>query len=90
MTANTFSDLQKKLKLKVNFPDYPTMLIKMFNNCIKDQQTFQAVFTMSSSGHSVMKFLQNIEYKQIELLECEFGVGNTKLLYEHIDFRYKI
>jgi hypothetical protein len=36
MDAKKFAELKKSLKLKVNYAEYPTMLIKMFNNCIKD------------------------------------------------------
>ena len=36
----SFSELKKKLKLKVNFPDYPTVLIKMFNNSMKDPNRY--------------------------------------------------
>ena len=31
-----FDELKKANRLKLNFVDYPTMLIKMINNCIKD------------------------------------------------------
>lgn len=31
-----FEEIRRANKLKVSFEDYPTMLIKMLNNCIKD------------------------------------------------------
>jgi hypothetical protein len=31
-----FEETKKANKLKVSFAEYPTMLIKMINNCIKD------------------------------------------------------
>lgn len=33
-----FEEAKRAQRLKVNFIDYPTMLIKMINNCIKDPQ----------------------------------------------------
>ena len=33
-----FYELRKELKLKIGMDEYPTMLIKMLNNCIKDPQ----------------------------------------------------
>lgn len=31
-----FEQIKKEHRLKVQFAEYPTMLIKMINNCIRD------------------------------------------------------
>jgi hypothetical protein len=56
----------------VDFHEYPNILVKMLNSCIKEPQSFLAVFIMQSDGNSRLDFIQNIEYKFIELLSCDF------------------
>lgn len=36
MDKYKFEEVKRAQKLKVTFQEYPTMLIKMINNCIKD------------------------------------------------------
>ena len=76
----------------IDFPDYPGILLKMLNSCIKEPHryvkysanfvlsafkfshrcSFLAVFIMNRDGSARLDFIQNIEYKFIELLSCDF------------------
>ena len=64
--------MQENQKLLIDFPDYTKILIKMINSCIKEPHTFLAVFIMNKDGTAKLDFIQNIEYKFIELLSCDF------------------
>ena len=41
-----FAKIQENQKLMVEYPDYPNILIKMLNSCIKEPHSFLAVFIM--------------------------------------------
>ncbi|EUR66861.1 hypothetical protein PFBG_04439 [Plasmodium falciparum 7G8] len=56
----------------INFSEYLQVLIKMFNSCIKDPQSFLAIFTIKQNGIAQLEFIKNMEYKFIELLVCQF------------------
>ena len=56
----------------IEFPEYTNILIKMINSCIKEPHSFLAVFLMSRDGSAKLDFIQNIEYKFIELLSVDF------------------
>eukprot|EP00347_Sterkiella_histriomuscorum_P006158 403353844 len=86
----SFDELKKNLKLKINFPDYATMLIKMLNNCIKDQQNFQCVKALHSDGNSELSFTQNIEYRKIELFRCNFQIVEEEIVKKHVSYRYQL
>ena len=47
-------------------------MIKMLNACIKDSATHLAVFLMHEDGSARLDFIQNMEYKFVELLSCHF------------------
>ena len=55
-------------KLMIEFPEYSTILIKMLNSCIKEPQSFLAVFIREKDGKGRLDFIQNMDYKFIELL----------------------
>lgn len=56
----------------IDFADYVNIIIKMVNSCIKEPHSFLAVFIMNRDGTAKLDFIQNIEYKFIELLSCDF------------------
>ena len=63
-----FRQVQEQQKLMVDFPDYPNVLIRMFNMCIKEPQSHLAVFVIERQGLARLDFIQNMEYKFVELL----------------------
>jgi len=50
--------------------------------------SFLAVFIMQKDGHARLDFIQNMEYKFIELLSCDFISSGEETVRQHITFRY--
>ena len=49
----------------------------MMNSCLREPHSFLAVFVMQRDGRATLDFIQNIEYKFVELLSLEF-VASTE------------
>ena len=69
--VDDFRRMQEQQKLMIEFSEYANVLIKMVNSCIKQPQNFLCVFVMSKDGSAKLDFIQNVEYKFIELLSCD-------------------
>ena len=65
-----------------------TVLLKMLNSCIKEPHTHLAVFVMQNNGEARLDFIQNMEYKFVELLSCKFAASAEDVVREQISFRY--
>ncbi|GMI11396.1 hypothetical protein TrLO_g5156 [Triparma laevis f. longispina] len=63
-----FLAIQEQQKLMVEFADYPNVLIRMLNNCIKEPHSHLAVFVMKQDVDARLDFIQNMEYKFVELM----------------------
>jgi hypothetical protein len=85
---SSFRMMQDAQKLMVEFGEYPTILVRMLNSCIKEPHTFLAVFIMRRDGQARLDFIQNIEYKFIELLSCDFQAATEELVRQQITYRY--
>ncbi|CAD7936671.1 unnamed protein product [Amoebophrya sp. A120] len=83
-----FRQMQESQKLMIDFPDYCSVVIKMLNNCIKEPHSFLAVFVMQRDGHARLDFIQNMEYKFVELLSCDFVASPEEVVRQQISFRY--
>jgi len=83
-----FRVMQDSQKLMVEFAEYPTILVRMLNSCIKEPHSFLAVFIMRRDGQARLDFIQNIEYKFIELLSCDFVASSEESVRQQITFRY--
>jgi len=86
--AHGFRAMQEHQKLMIDFPDYVSVLIKMLNNCIKEPHSYLAVFVMKRDGHARLDFIQNMEYKFVELLSCDFVASPEEVVRQQITFRY--
>lgn len=75
---NIFKAMQESQKLMIEFGEYPNVLIKMLNSCIKEPHIFLAVYIMSRDGNSKLDLIQNIEYKFIELLTVDFETSHEE------------
>ena len=60
----------------------------MLLNCIQQPQTYLAVFIMNSDGSATLDFIQNIEYKFIELLSLPFAQSEQEVVRQQITYRY--
>ena len=83
-----FRHMQQQQKLMVDFQEYANIFVKMANSCIKDPHSFLAVFIMDHHGKAKLDFIQNIEYKFIELLSCEFMASSEETVRTSITYRY--
>jgi hypothetical protein len=43
---------------------------------------------MQKDGHARLDFIQNMEYKFIELLSCEFTASSEEVIRQQITYRY--
>ena len=84
----SFRNMQDAQKLMIEFSEYPTILVRMLNSCIKEPHSFLAVFIMRRDGQARLDFIQNIEYKFIELLSCDFVASTEEMVRQQITFRY--
>eukprot|EP00347_Sterkiella_histriomuscorum_P017734 403348200 len=85
---DSFRQMQESQKLMIEFNEYPNILIKMVNSCIKEPHSFLAVFIMNRDGTAKLDFIQNIEYKFIELLSADFMASSEEIVRQSITFRY--
>jgi len=92
--------MQENQKLMIEFPEYSNIIIRMLNSCIKEPHrcisylpsltfhSFLAVFIMQRDGQARLDFIQNMEYKFIELLSCDFAASAEETVRQQITYRY--
>mmetsp|Transcript_27269 Transcript_27269/g.59620 ORF Transcript_27269/g.59620 Transcript_27269/m.59620 type:complete len:247 (+) Transcript_27269:214-954(+) len=90
MEARGFSTLQESQRLMVDFSDYPTVLLRMLNQCIKEPHIHLAVYVMEPSGEARLDFIQNMEYKFVELLSCRFSASPEDVVRQQVTYRYNV
>lgn len=83
-----FRVMQENQKLMIAFPDYDFVVIKMLNNCIKEPHRCLAAFVMLEDGHARLDFIQNMEYKLVELLQLNFHASPEEVVRKNVVFRY--
>ena len=84
----TFKIMQENQKLTVNFKEFGNLLKRLFNNCINESQSYISVFIMQKEGTARLDFIQNIEYKFIELLSIDFVNSPDDTVRKQISYRY--
>lgn len=88
LDESSFHQLQESQKLMIEFSELPTILIRMLNSCIKEPHNFLAVFIMHRDGRARLDFIQNMEYKFIELLSLDFLASTEEMVRQQITYRY--
>jgi len=83
-----FAELQHRQKLMIAFTDYANMLIRMCDSCIQEPHTHMAVMYLHPQGTARLDFVQNMEYKFVELLSLDFTRSPHELARQHITYRY--
>jgi hypothetical protein len=73
----------------IEFTDYANVLARSLNQAIKEPHTHLAVFIMNRDGNARLDFIQNLEYKFVELLSVSFLQSPEAAIREHISFRYQ-
>ena len=84
----TFKIMQENQKLTVNFKEFSNLLKRLFNNCVNEPQSYISVFIMQKEGTGRLDFIQNIEYKFIELLSIDFVNSPDDTVRKQIGYRY--
>ena len=73
----------------VNLSDYPSILIKMLNACIKSPHINLAIFSLHNDSEARLDFIQNMEYKFLDLLVLPFHECSDAIVRQHVTYRYK-
>jgi hypothetical protein len=84
----TFKVMQDNQKLCIQFNEYSNLTKRLLNNCINEPQSYIAVFIMQKEGTARLDFIQNIEYKFIELLSIDFVNLPDDTVRKQIAYRY--
>ncbi|KXZ55053.1 hypothetical protein GPECTOR_3g211 [Gonium pectorale] len=90
LSEPSFKEVQESQRLMVDFNDYPTVLMRMLNQCIREPHTVLAIFIMQPTGEARLDFIQNMEYKFVELLSCRFLAAGEELVRQHATYRYNV
>lgn len=80
--------MQEAQKLMVDFNNYPSVFLRMVNSCIQAPQTHIAVLLMEPSGAARLDFIQNMEYKFVELMSCQFQASSEDHIKQQVTYRY--
>ena len=83
-----FRQVQEAQKLMVEFGEYAQVLIRMLDTCIREPHSHLAVFVMQRGGKGHLDFIQNMEYKFVELLSLAFTASDDETVRQSIAFRY--
>ena len=84
----TYKIMQENQKLTVNFVEFANLIKRLFNNCINEPQSYISVFIMQKEGTARLDFIQNIEYKFVELLSVDFVNSPDDTVRRQIGYRY--
>ncbi|GIL85345.1 hypothetical protein Vretimale_10653 [Volvox reticuliferus] len=90
LNEQTFKEVQLLQRLMVEFHDYPTVLMRMLNQAIREPHAYMAVFIMYPTGEARLDFIQNMEYKFVELLSCKFVAAAEDLVRLQVSYRYNM
>eukprot|EP01053_Blabericola_migrator_P004400 Blabericola_migrator_1__4399@NODE_2361_length_2879_cov_14_873044_g1479_i0_p3_GENE_NODE_2361_length_2879_cov_14_873044_g1479_i0NODE_2361_length_2879_cov_14_873044_g1479_i0_p3_ORF_typecomplete_len155_score16_87SAS6_N/PF16531_5/1_2e15_NODE_2361_length_2879_cov_14_873044_g1479_i0482946 len=85
-----FRALSEKQRLLVELTDYPAVITKVANCAIREPHCFVAVVILKSDGTAALTFVQNVEYKFVELLSIPFVQSPEDLIRNSISYRYHV
>ena len=88
LDATKYASLQEQQRLMVEFTEYPAVIVRNLNHCIKEPHAYLAVYVMTADGGGRLDFVQNMEYKFIELLSLQFTASPENVVRDQIAFRY--
>lgn len=88
INAVGFTQLREDQKLMCEFKDFVVTLLKMCNRCIREPNSFLAVLLLNTDGSASLEFIQNVEYKFIDLLVLPFRESPDHVVRADIAYRY--
>jgi len=80
--------VQEQQRLVVDFNEYQNVLVRMLNSCIREPNNHLAIFLMRGDCAGRLDFIQNMEYKFVELMSCVFERSSEDMVQRHISYRY--
>ena len=83
-----FKKLQRGQNPMVDFAEYPSVMVRNLDNCIKQPHSHLAVLVMKRDGSARLDFIQNMEYKFIELLSIDLKASAEEVVRDQIAYRY--
>ena len=83
-----FQVIQEQQKLVVDYSEYPNVLIRMLNACIREPHTHLAIFIVRGEEDARLDFIQNMEYKFVELVSCGCQRSSEDMIQRQITYRY--
>lgn len=86
--VDNFRDIQQSHKLLIKLKDYPQLMENLLNKVKNSPTQFLAVFYMDRQGGGRFDIIQNISYKFMELVSCEFVVSSNELVRKSITYRF--
>jgi len=85
-----FQKIKDEQKLNVEFSGFLGLVLKLINSCHKEPQNLFAVFFMQRDGQARLDFIQNMEFKFLELLSLDFLASPEEAIRQNISFRYSL
>jgi hypothetical protein len=89
MTPAVFAQLQSTQQLMVGFDTYPAMLARLIDQCNSSPQHYLAVLMLQPDGNSRLEFIQNMEYKYVQLLSVSCAAVPEVLVRGYASARYE-
>lgn len=86
--AQDFHLVQEQQKLVVDYAEYPNVLIRMLNACIREPHQHLAIFVIKDQEEARLDFIQNMEYKFVELVSCNCQRSSEEVIQKQITYRY--
>ena len=72
-----FHDVQDAQRLMLSFREYPALLVKLLNSCLRDPRQYLGILSMQPQLRARLDFLQILDYKFVEHLSGErSGMGD--------------
>ena len=88
LDEKSFDKIRKTQHLNFNFQQLIPMLVKQINLCQKQINQYSAVLVLNKISSHRLDFLENIEYKRIELLSLEFEDLDEEAIKNYVTFRF--
>ncbi|CAD8094371.1 unnamed protein product [Paramecium sonneborni] len=86
----TYKKIKEEQKLTIDYPQFLQMLIKLLNSSHKEPNHFFCVFFMQQDGAAKLDFIENLEYKFMEMLTLEFSCATEEVIRQNVSFRYNL
>eukprot|EP01060_Flectonema_neradi_P020752 TRINITY_DN2824_c3_g1_i1.p1 TRINITY_DN2824_c3_g1~~TRINITY_DN2824_c3_g1_i1.p1 ORF type:complete len:257 (+),score=53.90 TRINITY_DN2824_c3_g1_i1:37-807(+) len=82
-----YEDLKHEQDLQCDLKDFTHTLMRMLNKCIKESTSY-ALLILQREGNAVLQFIQNMEYKFVQLLQLPFKESPEFVIRQQISYRY--